>query len=835
MRWISTAVVLILLMASTYSQARVVYEKNNIPARQMSMRPLADAEPPNWQFELHKINNLHLAVTNGGTFGLGFANSYIDPETGEGAPSCEYPAGSDITYLYRAAIWAGAVIGRDTLVSVGVDDEYSINEFWPDTGEEGAFILRSNMKTSLDYSEDGVSEQDFICTFTDTFTDIALTGESSIDNRPHIPLGIEIKQRSYAWSYDYAEDFIIFDYTIKNINIYPIQQLYIGIYADADSYHLSRQGGGEGYQDDICGYLHSVPSTDPPGFEDTVQIAWNTDNDGDPVEEAGYEFDFRSPTSLTGTSVLRSPIADLQFSFNWWITNSNPALDWGPRKAGTEERPFRDFGTGLGTPLGDKIRYYVMSSREFDYDQLEAAVNHSSEGWLNPPRNADNFADGFDNRYLFSFGPFDLLPGDTLPITLAYLAGENFHQKGTNFRDYWDPYDPQRYINKLDFSDLGTNARWASWIFDNPGVDTDGDGDSGSVRWVIDSLTMDSTPHFYTGDGVPDFRGAAPPPSPVLDVTSKFGKIIIRWNGEISENNIDVFSRLKDFEGYRVYYGENTRQSDYIQVASYDRENYNIFTWDALLLRWNLSETPVVMDSLRTLFGSNFEPLLYDNSSNAFESGGGYYYFNKQDWNVSGLSDRRFIYKIYPHANPNDKSDTTESGGQRYYEYEYIIDNIEPSRPYYVSVTAFDFGSRKIALSSLESAKNLNAVRVYPLPSTEVVKDEGLSVKVYPNPYRIDGGYAKAGYENRDRTKSAERARAVHFYNLPEICKIRIYTVSGDLVKEIDHYFPGGGPMAQQEEWNLISRNTQAVVTGIYLYHVSSEMGEQIGKLVIIK
>ena len=59
--------------------------------------------------------------------------------------------------------------------------------------------------------------------------------------------------------------------------------------------------------------------------------------------------------------------------------------------------------------------------------------------------------------------------------------------------------------------------------------------------------------------------------------------------------------------------------------------------------------------------------------------------------------------------------------------------------------------------------------------------------------------------------------------------------MSGDLVQQIDHYYPGGGPESQHERWNLISRNTQAVVTGIYIWHVSSEMGEQMGKLVIIK
>ena len=166
---------------------------------------------------------------------------------------------------------------------------------------------------------------------------------------------------------------------------------------------------------------------------------------------------------------------------------------------------------------------------------------------------------------------------------------------------------------------------------------------------------------------------------------------------------------------------------------------------------------------------------------------------------------------------------------------EYEITDLEPSIPYYVAVTSYDFGSRKLAISSLESSPNTNAILVYPLPSTEVVEESAIPVSVYPNPYRIDGGYAKAGYENRDRLKSAARTRIINFANLPNVCTIRIYTVSGDLVSQIDHNDPDGSPMSQHESWNLISRNTQAVVTGIYLWHVQSAMGEQVGKLVIIK
>ncbi len=785
---------------------------------------------PNWGIELHKINNLWLAVSNGGSFGTGMANSYLDPETGLPAPSCEYPAGSNISYLYLGAFWAGAVVGRDTLVSVGFDGNYYVREFWPDPGPGGGFIRRSNMPTSMEYSIDAVSEQDFICSFTDTFTDLSLTGNTPSDNRLHIPLGLRVDQRTYSWSYDYAADFILFDYTIKNIGRFPLKQTYFGIYVDADVFHESNNTG---WIDDIIGYVNDIPSPEAPGYRDTVRIAWAADNDGDPNPSGN--FDFSSATGLTGTAVLRTPNPDLKYSFNWWVASGTPANDWGPRMAGTEERPFRDFGTGMGSPNGDRNKYYMMSSNEFDYDQLESAISHAAEGWLGPPPNAQLLAKGFDARYLLSFGPFDLQPGDTLPITMAYVAGSDFHRSGRDYELYWDPTHPDEYQRLLDVTNLGKNAKWAKWVFDNPGYDTDGDGDSGKVRWIIDPNSNDSTAFWYEGDGVPDFRGAAPPPPPVVRVIPDYGRLVVQWNGWISENSLDIFSGINDFEGYRIYYGQDNRLTDYVQLAAYDRDNYNLYSFNANLRRWEISDIPLPRDSITALFGPEIDPEMYPTPQRCIFKNGVAYYFVAQGWNADDLRNPAGIHRIYPDADPADPGDTTEEGYPRYYEYEYIIDNIEPSRPYYVSVTAFDFGSRRILISSLESSPNVNAVLAYALPNTEMVEAQGLNVQVFPNPYRIDGGYARAGYENRDRTKSAERARSINFINLPRICTIRIFSIDGDLIKQIEHFQPDGGPTAQFERWNVISRNTQAVVTGIYIYQISSEMGEQLGKLVIIK
>jgi hypothetical protein len=282
-----------------------------------------------------------------------------------------------------------------------------------------------------------------------------------------------------------------------------------------------------------------------------------------------------------------------------------------------------------------------------------------------------------------------------------------------------------------------------------------------------------------------------------------------------------------------------------VLLATYDIENYIIYQFDEFPTShaevfesdWRQLGPPLTMDSLQKRYGPDFDPLLHYDPFHYFRDPitNEYLFFTPQGWNDSDVDDPRKIHKVYPEASPDDPADTTEDGYMRYYEYEYNIDNLRPTQSYYFAVTTFDFGAAAGLIGSLESSPLINAVREYPLTSSDSVEAKGLGVMVYPNPYRIDGGYARVGYENRDRTQSAERARRIHFYNLPPICTIRIFTLSGDLVQQLDHYYPGGGPESQHEEWNLISKNTQAVVTGIYIWSVSSDMGEQLGKLVIIQ
>lgn len=817
-------------------------------------------------YTAHNRGNIQLAIANNGTFGT-YGQDIPDPFTGQRIPSCVFPKNSDHVYLWVGAFWIGAVVGRDTLVSVGTEDFYVTQEFWPDPPPFGEFDYKSIDVNSQFYDPNAYSEEDILCRYTDTVTDPSLVSADPLTNIAHRPLGIEVTQRSMAWSYEYADDFILFDYQIRNIGQQRLNRVYMGIWIDGDVWHVSRNGP-EGWNDDIVGFLRDHPAPEGCGFLDSVNVAYTADNDGDPD---GASWDYRSPRGVVGARVVRTPSDSLDYSYNWWIINySDPSRDFGPRMLSAPGDPYFDFGTSrLGTPEGDVNKYYVLSHREFDYDLITTATNHEGEGYRPPPPEAEDYARGYDTRYLLSFGPFTIDPGQTLPISLAWVAGENLHRQPKDFERLFDPNFPQFFYEALDFSSLALNSRWASWVYDNPGRDTDGDGYAGKFRvCAFDSLIdhIDTTfvggnpvvdtiyrytradTSYYEGDGVPEFEGAGPPPAPRLRVVPESGKLTIRWNGYRSETTKDVFLGEIDFEGYRVYVGLDDRLTSFTLLQSYDREDYNRYRYGELpdgRPGWVLEEVPFTIDSLRLMFDDpSFDPLVYT-QARPFAWDGEYYYFTRQDYNQSDLTRPDGIRKVYPDAPPPgtdssswaDDDVTLDYGGPlpKYYEYEYVIENLLPTIPYHVAVTAFDYGSPASGLPALETNPTNNMVREYPQTPADTVERYGLDVYVYPNPYVGDGEYSRLGFENRDRSRAPERARLIHFANLPRVCTISIFSLDGDLVREIEHNYPGGGPESMHATWDLITRNTQAVVSGIYYWVVESADRTQMGKLVIVK
>jgi hypothetical protein len=93
-------------------------------------------------------------------------------------------------------------------------------------------------------------------------------------------------------------------------------------------------------------------------------------------------------------------------------------------------------------------------------------------------------------------------------------------------------------------------------------------------------------------------------------------------------------------------------------------------------------------------------------------------------------------------------------------------------------------------------------------------------VLVVPNPFVIDEGYTLPGEGDN-----------IQFVNIPNPCTIRIYTIRGDLVKTIEVQ-QGDGAIA---EWDQVTDFGQFVESGIYIYHIDSQVGTKIGKFAIVR
>jgi hypothetical protein len=104
---------------------------------------------------------------------------------------------------------------------------------------------------------------------------------------------------------------------------------------------------------------------------------------------------------------------------------------------------------------------------------------------------------------------------------------------------------------------------------------------------------------------------------------------------------------------------------------------------------------------------------------------------------------------------------------------------------------------------------------------------DGKGAWVVPNPFKA--------YSDWDRPKSLgdQLTRHLDFMGLPRaLCTIKIWTVAGDFVVQIEHDGRNGDG---EEPWNLVSRNGQEVESGIYLFTVDSALGHQVGRFVVIR
>ena len=98
---------------------------------------------------------------------------------------------------------------------------------------------------------------------------------------------------------------------------------------------------------------------------------------------------------------------------------------------------------------------------------------------------------------------------------------------------------------------------------------------------------------------------------------------------------------------------------------------------------------------------------------------------------------------------------------------------------------------------------------------------------VVPNPY-----VAAASFEPERFATAGRGERRIEFRAIPARATVRIYTVTGDLVRTLEH----DGLTTGMVPWDLRSKDNLEVAPGLYIFHVDApDVGQHVGRFAIIK
>lgn len=343
-------------------------------------------------FKWHKIGRLWTRVTN---FGKAGDDAYQNR-----SPSCDYPGGSGNSYLYRGSVWIGAKVDGVVHVTMPEDLEWTPIDY-----------------VHIDSVNSKRADQETWTKYYDVKSPLA-TG--------HVPLGVEVTERTYAWGDALRGDFIIYEFTIKNV----------GIDTDGDGYPDTPRDLEEFY----FTYRLDADVSKKPEWP-TESVFTNQDDHAGVNSSWGILDLFPGWREVAG-GFLTDDLADSTLMFMWDGDNptvpadngedddtGNPAVDGKLQSPGyigfkilkTDPPTFKptSFHTNhiYNDPNTDQEAYdRMMKPKEFEADGPSGVLVHPQTGKPFPN----------DYRAILTLGPLDTLKyGDSVVVTAAMGVGSD--------------------------------------------------------------------------------------------------------------------------------------------------------------------------------------------------------------------------------------------------------------------------------------------------------------------------------------------------------------------------------------------------------------------------
>ncbi len=725
-----------------------------------------------------------------------------------------------------------------------------------------------------------LGDQMMVCTMYDN---TPLAGEIYPD---HVPLGLKVVQSVFAWDAPEFRDLVGVDYTITNVGGAELQDVYVGMLVDCD---IGPHERTDNAKNDMTGYFSGrVQASD--GSWPLVNVAYMYDGPG-PDRLTGYFGVMFVGASRTEASTIRAyrhfaglepfeyggdPIDDEQR----YAVLSSARRD--PNSEPGEENDYRFVVSRGPWPLLQPGATISFDAAFVAGDGLEDLLIHCANAmvaWKGRFFDLDGRPDtGVRGREtLLCFGKYPG-PGDPIwskdadymdasctgrfpiyPITkddfftqpdgsvCIWVNMDNCdecdqlaHQRCTNdnrlFERYWDcMWDVPWYHSPQEL--IGCTG-----VF----------GAESRVSWMVERY---------------------PPPSPGVRVAPGNHQVRVFWNDD-SEHVPDPQLGVVDFESYRVWRSDNWDRpvgtsvengpgsGSWQLIAEYDLQNQYVnerTARDGTVLRDTLdlgmntgldvvAYRPVCLDDPR--FGGLAEAM----QSVVDQDTGGRYATRpvlrgQYGTPVAGLEgllpwegypavlDTFFMVAQRP-ADP--AAQVVGKRGSRFYEHDDRT--VHNGFLYFYSVTATDHSLRWRQSTATPSGAGLGGAPgsafTYATPATPAQTIEerqrvGANIFVYPNPATTR---SLAEFQLLHPNADDPTGERVMFANLPRCQnKISIFTEDGDLVQELYH----DGSSGQGEiPWNLISRNGQEIVSGIYMFVVQpsdQRFQKFTGRFVVIK
>lgn len=760
------------------------------------------AARPSPEYRVHDVGAFWSAVSNFGNYG--------EPNTT--LPSGEWPGGSGVYYIWEGRFWFGAIVGGVPLVSHADYGNYEL-----DPSEGSSFFFGSGGKSI----QDGVVE----------FDDMT-------DYQGHTPIGIKVRQRSMAWSLPEYDDYLVFNVEVTNVSGGTLNGAMVVWVFDND---VGSGPGGDPDQphiDDLVDYDGWVPPNEEDGQPFREDWVDPLDLDGDGI--TGYDYwgwpvaDPRNPYWQIPAYVdehvpeTNEPEPDgIYDEYQIYLDPNGPVI-YGQPGTIKEGEPITDAD-------GNVLHGYLISrntSYMFDGDYPQSGENDTGERTLTTP-----VAGFIGTRMIYiPMDPFYETPEDTIPRPYShqwwnwesdpgsdkekyeYMEGTHTLSQGRKFMPH--PFDYGAGAPVFDYRYMHTIGPFNGWADGETKkfvmVTGVGWGLQG-MREILDNAVV----AYYKGGeealavigdpvhpGLPEQVGfhsdirqdghfllPIPPPIPDLHYSAGDESVDLVWD-DYAERAIDSFIGRTDFEGYKIY-----------------RSKFNAQDWEMIAAWDNRSEPVFIRDSE----GDTLNPVIVGGDTITFHEPG--YEEAKAAGNFQYLPvDLPDIVHAYT---DNGGSFVGADGLPLFRGIERPINGLK----YYYVVVAYDPDKPDRGLTSSESSKanyrkTLDGAPDAVVPRTDAAPDNVLdNVRVVPNPYKGSAQF-EAAYEDQ-----------VMFTNLPALSKISVFTMTGDLVWDYKHRDATSGVAI----WNLISRNNQKVVSGLYIYVVETESEKKIGKMLIVR